>query len=332
MTRILNKPAALVPARTETKPTTSPLAPQVQKPLTGWQANGATRMPASTKAEQHQMEIVCPVLSSMVKEGRLPMDSQGNIKLSDLRRATDGLGVSKPMTYSLTAIGWSSGTPREIIGNMFNGKMNLLELRSGITKHPSDSAILNSGKFDEARFQALVAHAQGGVMTASSFSAAIADNTRRDIAGSSALAALGFGKPASLVEFSALLAMFGTKDKVTGEVGIPVEQLRAMYQDRKLPPPNGATLVEMGALQASMALKVDANLARGAFGSTASASGLSSAGIRLSEGSGTASTAAANASLSAGRAANCPHLAGKKPMPTAVSDVINAHTPAGASS
>lgn len=332
MTKITSKAPLAPTARTEAAPaSTHPLAPQEQKPLGGWQATGATRMPANTRPQQHEMGIVCPVLNAMVQEGKLPMNAKGEIKLSDLRKAGTEVGLSKPLNYSLTAIGWNSGRPTEILGNLFNGKMNLLELRSGMTKHPSDSAILNGASFDQQRFDALVAHAQGGVMTASSFSAAIADNTRRDMAGSNPVTALGFGKPASLVEFSALLAMFGTKGP-TGEVGIPVEQLRALYQDGKLPPANGANVIEVGALQASMALKVDANLARGAFGSSATASGLSSAGIKLSEGGASQSSAAANAALSAGRAAGCPHLNAKKPAPGAVNDVVNAHTQAGASS
>ena len=311
----------------EGKPVAKPLAPQVQAPLAGWQAGGVSKMPAATKPQQHQMEIVCPVLASMVKEGKLPMDAQGNIKLKDLRNASGDLGISKPLQGALTGIGWAANSPLEVLHNIFGGEMNVLELRSGTFKHPSDSAVLNSGKFDPERFNALVAHAENGRMTADSFSAAIADNTRRDMRDGNPAAALAYGKNASLVEFSALLALFGTKD-ASGKVGIPVEQLRGMYQDKKLPPSTGATLVEVAPLQASMTMKVDANLANEALGSVSTSTGLSRAGSRLSDGE-RASSAVANASVGAGKAAACPYMGGKKAMPNKANDTINVHTAAG---
>ena len=110
-------------------------------------------MDASTKLEQHQMAIVCPVLAAMVKEGKLPMDADGNVKFKDLRAAGRSLEFSKPMELSLPAIALGGNTPKELLGNLLHREFNVLELRSGLAKHAGDSAILNSGKFDDGALQ-----------------------------------------------------------------------------------------------------------------------------------------------------------------------------------
>ncbi len=214
-------------------------------------------------------------------------------------------------------------------GNIFNRSFNVLELRSGPAKHAADSAILNSGAFDESRFQAFVAHAdRNGRMTLSSFAAAIADQARRDSSGPAA-AALPTGKAIALVEYSALLSIFGTKDKATGEVGIPVTQLRDLFQHQKLPPTTGASISESTAIAASMKVKVDANLSVRAFDSNSTITGQAKAGIRLANNGVSTTGAAANAAASAGKAANCPHLNNQAPMPGQVKDAVNAHTAVG---
>ena len=137
------------------------------------------------------------------------------------------------------------------------------------------------------------------------------------------------GKAIALVEHSALLSIFGTKDKATGEVGIPVTQLRDLFQHQKLPPTTGASISESTAIAASMKVKVDANLSVRAFDSNSTITGQAKAGIRLANNGVSTTGAAANAAASAGKAANCPHLNNQAPMPGQVKDAVNAHTAVG---
>ena len=168
-------------------------------------------------------------------------------------------------------------------------------------------------------------------MTVDSFANAISANVQRDLIPGQKTDTLVRGKNFSAVEFGALLASFGKTDPKTGKLGISVEDMRGLYQDKKLPAANTATLVEATALTASLAMKADAALAGTAFRSLATATGLSDAGARISTGKDVGATAGGQAAIGAGKAANCPHMAKAGPMPRNPNDVVNAHTPAGLS-
>lgn len=311
----------------------APKAPATTTPTTaaGWAAKTSQSAPAPTAAAvpDRQKEIVCPVLGSMVKEGRIKLEPDGTLKLSDLRAATKALQMDSGLRGGLTATGFIANTPGDILHNTLHGEMNVLDLRSGSIKHPGDSAILTAGKFDQPKFDAMVSHAENGVMTTDSFARAIAANVQRDLIPGQAVDTLVRGKNFSAVEFGALLASFGKTDPKSGKLGISVEDMRALYQDKKLPAAHSATLISATALTASLTVKVDAALAGSAFRSLATATGLSEAGARISGGRETGGTAAGQAAIGAGKAANCPHLAKAGAMPRNPNDVVNAHTPAG---
>lgn len=326
-----NQPRSIIPQTPAGKPVASAQV-EATKPA-GWAAKTGQAAPAVTAAPipDRQKEIVCPVLGSMVKEGRIKLEPDGTLKLSDLRAATKDLQMDAGLRGGLTATGFIANTPGDIMHNTLHGEMNVLDLRSGSIKHPGDSAILTGGKFDQSKFDALVSHAEGGVMTTDSFAKAIAANVQRDLIPGQKLDTLVRGKNFSNVEFGALLASFGNPDPKTGKLGISVEDMRALYQDKKLPPANKATLVEATALTASLAVKVDAALAGSAFRSLATATGLSEAGARISQGREVGGSAGGQAAIGAGKAANCPHMAKAGQVPRNVNDVVNAHTPAGLS-
>ena len=75
--------------------------------------------------------------------------------------------------------------------------------------------------------------------------------------------------------------------------------------------------------------QVDANLSIRAFDSTSTVTGQANAGIRPATGEESATSTAAMAAASAGKAAHCPHLNAKSPMPGQVKDAVNAHTSVG---
>lgn len=333
MPKISDAPRLAPTPAAQPKAAPAPAAAPAAAPNTGWGLKPAsTRAPAATAqlpSDPKKMDVVCPVLGALVAEGKVKMAPDGTMKLKDLR--TDGgevMKLTKPLQASLTAIGFIANKPGEVAHNMLHREMNVLDLRAGFIKHPGDSAILTGGKFDAEKFAALASHADGGIMTTESFGKAIAANTLRDAKPGQVLETVVKGKNFSEIEFAGLLSVFGKTDPKTGKFGIPVEELRALYQDKKLPSTGDPSLIDTVALQASLKLKADASLAGTALDSLSTAGGVSKAGARLSEGE-RASSVAGQAAIGAGKAAACPHLNGSMKAPAQVNDAVNAHTQAG---
>ena len=316
------------PAKSEPAPrpaaAAAATAPYQPKPASARPTGAVAQLPTDPK----KMDIVCPVLASLVNEGKVKMRPDGTMKLDDLVN-TPALNLPQSMKTVLTGIGFLANKPGDILHNTFFNEMNVLDLRAGLEKHPSDTAILTAGRFDQAKFDKLVSNADGNMMTADSFAKAIVQNTHRDATPGHVLDATLRGASASEVEFGVLMSVFGKKDPATGKFGLTVEEMRGLFQDKKLPATGNPSLIDTAALQASLAVKVDAQLAGGAIRSLATASGLSQAGSKLAEGDRT-STAGAQASVSAGKAAACPHMNGSVKAPPQVNDTVNAHTQAGA--
>lgn len=333
------------PAPTTLRPTADSRtsAPQPPDPpatrAAGWAPAGRRPSAAATEIApgSGKTEVMCPVLRALVNEGRVQMAPDGSVSLDELNAAVRELGGSKSLGAATWGIGAIGNKPSDILHNLTRGELNVVSLPDGIVPHPADTQILRNGKFDEAKFDALVAHAENGVMTTDSFAAAIADNYRRDLkAGAGVVDASVRGLNFAQLEFAGLLSVFGKKDPATGKTGISVQDLRTLYEKGTIPPGmqnQRSGVVEAMALQASLKLKSDANIARHALGSIFTATGLASAGARLSGGGPAESerTSGQLAAMSAGKAAACPHLTGAKKMPTAPADVVNAHTPAGLS-
>jgi hypothetical protein len=106
---------------------------------------------------------------------------------------------------------------------------------------------------------------------------------------------------------------------------LTIEDLRGMFQDKRLPKHIQPTSnKDVDKMSKSLETKSDAMLASGAFKSMATASGLANAGARLAEGGTEAPSA--QAAVSAGKAANCPHLNGAAKMPTNTQAIITQHS------
>lgn len=338
------KPKAPAPAPRVTDPrastTAAPSQPAATSTPAGWQPAVSGRKPSAAAQAiapgAGQKEIICPVLRALVNEGRVQLAPDGSVKLDELNKAVRELGGSQPLGAATWGIGAIGNKPTDVLHNLTRQEFNVVNLPDGIVPHPADSQILREGKFNEQRFDELVSHAENGVMTTDSFAKAIAASYRRDRAAGaglvdSAVRGLNFAE----LEFAGLLSVFGKKDPATGKTGIAVADLRTLYEQGTIPPGmqnQRSGVVEATALQASLKLKTDAALARHALGSVFTATGLSSAGARLAGGGPAESerVAAQLASMSAGKAASCPHMNGAKKMLVAPADVVNAHTPAGA--
>jgi hypothetical protein len=322
--RVTPRAPVTLPTTPATKPATPP--PQAPAPDTAWRA-GAARATPTTQAAPPGQAIVCPVLGALVAEGKVPMAADGTVQVADLNHALADAGLSAPYQALIRPTGWGANTLHDVLGNVKGDQFNVLELRAGLIKHPGDSAILTGGQFDEAKFDALVAHARSGVMTDGAFAEAIAANVARDAHGSATADTVTRGKTFSEVEFGALLGAFGTVDPKTGERGIPVDALRNLYQHQTLPPgrSGAGTVANAGAIAASLHVKADAKLAGLALGSFMTATGLASRGAELSTGAAPGSAAAGQAAVSAGKAAACPHLRGGGAAPSGA-ETLNLHT------
>lgn len=276
-----------------------------------------------TPVNQRDMAIVCPVLAGLVAEGKVKMAPDGTLKMSDLSRAfQDTLGFSATAGVAASRLGLGGNEPKRILHNTIHQEFNVLELRTGLAKHQGDSAILTGGTFDEAKFNALVSHARGGVMNEDAFAEALAANTRRDMPGAKE-SEVSKGKALASGEYGALLTVFGTMDPKTGQLGISVDDLRGMFRDSKLPETAGKKkLFDIGSLSVGMAKKANALLANSASMSMATPTGLASAGARLM--TSEAPRPSEQAALSAGKAAACPYLNGAVKMPVN-NDVAAAH-------
>lgn len=333
------KAPSLPPTRSETvsKPA-QPTAPVATTKAAGWAATSGTKPSVAAQAiapGSGKTELMCPVLRGMVNEGRLQMKPDGSVSLDELNKAVKDLGGSKALGAATWGIGTIGNKPTDILHNLLHHELNVVNLPAGIVPHPADTGVLRQGHFDAQKFDALVAHAENGVMTTDSFANAIADNYRRDVkGGANVVDATVRGLNFAQLEFAGLLSVFGSKDPATGKTGIKVDDLRQLYEKGTIPEGmkgGKSSVVEALALQASLTVKSDANVARVAMGSVFTATGLSSAGARLAGAApeGADATAAQQAAMGAGKAAACPHMNGQIKMPTAPADVVNAHTPAG---
>lgn len=294
-------------------------------------------MERSAATPEHKMDIVCPVLAALVKDGRVKMDADGKIKLTQLKNVvSQRMGVSSTMSAALLGIGVVGNKPSDMLGNLMNMQLNVKELRGGMIKHPADSAVLTGGQFDQKKFDALVSHAKDGRMTIESFANAIRANAARDADPArrvpdviptslggilpSGLDAYVRGAPLSVVEFAPLVNVFGTRDPKTGERYIEVETLRKLYQDKELPPDARMQsraktgLVDATATMSRMAWQL-------AFGSAA---GTAQAGAAKALGRGAQEN---DAVYGAGKA-TCPYMHGASPKqkPAGENELVAVHS------
>jgi hypothetical protein len=266
-----------------------------------------------TTAQEKQMDIVCPLMGALVAQGHVKLDSEGRMKTKDFYKAMVNVaGISKPMALGAMAAAPTANKKGDILGNMFNMRFNPLLLRSGNIKHPNDSAILTKGKFDEAKFQALIKHAKDGKMTIPSFSAAISATVARDGTDS--------GVKLAVAEAAALINVFGTVDPRTKERSIDIATLRNLYEKKELPP-EGLMMSRPPTGIADMASTMSRIQAGLAFGNAA---GVSNEGVNRSIGA--AGSMAGTAMAGAGKA-SCPHMkaVSDKAPPTSVDALAALH-------
>lgn len=179
-------------------------------------------------------KTICPVLSAMIEQGSLKPNAKGEVELQHVGAAlASQMGVSKPMSMlAAYAIGPAGNRIRDILPNLLKMSFNPTAMSGGLIHHDGDTDIVSHGKFDEAAFQALVAHSSDGTsLSIADLGGAVHDNKTRD----GTLDAKTRGTAMGLVELSALINILGyVDDKGTRRIGI--ETLRNVYEKKQLPP------------------------------------------------------------------------------------------------
>ncbi len=263
--------------------------------------------------EETKMDIVCPLMGALVNAGHVKLDKDGRMKTTDFASAVyKNVGVTRTFAAGVLLSAPMANKPSDILGNVVGMRFNPLKMRSGLIKHPNDSMILEHGRFDEQKFQALVSHAEGGRMTTKSFANAISATIGRDQTDK--------GTKLAFAEAAAILNLFGAQNAKTGERSIDVDVLRNLYEHKQLPPADlmmSRPRSGLGDLKTTMARMAQAM-------PMGTAAGDSAEGVRRSLGQ--SSTVGANAVVGAGKA-RCPHMQGAspKPPPTGVDDVGKLH-------
>lgn len=318
MTKI-NRDAA-IPSITRQPQTNAGATSSTPPPAPG--ASGADRFqpgavavsaPGLAPTDETKMDIICPLMGALVKSGRVTLDSNGRMKTKDLASALyNNVGATRTLAAAAMLAAPMGNKPSDILRNVLGMSFNPLKLRSGMIKHPNDSMILEHGRFDEEKFQALVKHAEGGKMTIRSYANAIAATIPRD--------GTDDGLNLARAEAAVVLNMFGSVDAQTGERTVDVTTLRNLYQHQQLPPEGlmmSRPRTGLGDLKSTMA-RIASAMPMG------SSAGDSAQGVRMSLG---AETSGSSATIGVGKA-RCPHMggAGVTPPPAGADKIAALHS------
>lgn len=187
------------------------------------------------RLDPRRADVFCPVLGALLKNGQLQPDRAGRVTFGNVARAMASAGVSVPFRSALTGTSPMANRPGDILRNTVNFSFDLFSLRGGIVAwlaQKGDSGILNSGKFDEARFTTFVAHSQDGkTMTIADFARASLDNALRDGCRSANVWARA--------NLAAIIIALGYND-AAGRRCVDIQTLRDLYEHQQLSFPAGA--------------------------------------------------------------------------------------------
>jgi hypothetical protein len=199
-------------------------------------AGAAEIPPAATQGVlQKGNYVICPVLGSLINEGSLDMDENGDISLKQFNDLMiNRLGIT-PQRAAVTVSTGFIGNHLADAPDVAGGKFNINNLHGSFLDHQArgDTGILEGGEFHEDKLQVLFAHSSDGkTLCNADFAQAINDQLARD-AGFSTFAK---GTAEDVFEMAALINTFGTIDD-NGVRRIDFETVRDLYQHRKLPSP-----------------------------------------------------------------------------------------------
>jgi len=177
--------------------------------------------------------LMCPVLGSLIREGSLTVDKQGDIDLKEFNTVMiTRLGIT-PQRAAVTIGTGFIGNHLSDAPEVASGKLNVENLRGSFLDHVGhgDTGILKDGEFHEDKFQALCAHSSDGkALCIADFAKAINDQLSRD----GGFVTRTKGTSEDIFEMAAMINTFGYIDE-KGDRRIGFDTMRELYQHQRLP-------------------------------------------------------------------------------------------------
>ncbi|HEY1100524.1 MAG TPA: hypothetical protein VGF99_16405, partial [Myxococcota bacterium] len=185
----------------------------------------------SSVSTETLQQVPCPVLRTLVNEGRITPNASGVVELRQLDGALKSIGLSGLVRKVL--VGGADATRKDHAGALLktlsSSQFNILKLNGSSLDHVGDTRILRDGAPSAERLAWLTSFSRDGkTLTLDDLSAAQKDARQSENAGVKA-AALG------VAELCALLLVFGTPDS-KGKKALGLADLQSLYVDAKFPP------------------------------------------------------------------------------------------------
>lgn len=171
--------------------------------------------------------VPCPVISTLVNEGRLVPNADGEVSIETLQTALMSLNIDSP-----TALFLAEGGARDT-GTLEREVVNLLKLQGSPSDHRGSLGPLQDGGFNEHFLDQLKSFSEDGVSL-----------TFEDLAAASKLRILQDGADGVPVtqreqgigafEIAALFMVFGTVNDAGVKV-VSLDAVESLFRDNKLP-------------------------------------------------------------------------------------------------
>jgi hypothetical protein len=167
--------------------------------------------------------LPCPMLSTLVNEGRLTPDKDGRVSVEQMKGALRSVGIS-PLMQQVLAHGGASASE----GSFFKKTINLLNLENGSLDHKGSLGPLQGGGFNPEHLARLKSFSTNGTGVTIADLAAVQKLRLAEDGGGLRDKALG------IVEIAAFVLIFG-RTNAAGDKELSLADLDTIYKDNKLP-------------------------------------------------------------------------------------------------
>jgi hypothetical protein len=180
--------------------------------------------------------LPCPMLSTLVTEGMITPDANGEVSLDQLKEALDAVGISR-LGQKVLAHGGAKATD-----SIERGVINLLKLETSDLEHEGSLGPLQDGGFRPEYLEQLLSWSSDGeTLTLDDLAAAQATRFAQDDAG-------GRAKLLGLAELSAIFLVIG-RPNADGVKAMKISDVERLYKENRLPEdfkPESVNLLAVG--------------------------------------------------------------------------------------
>ncbi len=167
--------------------------------------------------------LPCPMLSTLVNEGRLTPDKDGRVSVEQMKQALRSVGVS-PLLQQVLAHGGANASE----GSFFKKTINLLKLENSTLDHKGSLGPLQGGGFNPEHLARLKSFSSNGTGVTIADLAAVQKMRLAEDGGGFRDKALG------IVEIAAFVLIFG-RTNAAGDKELSLKDLDTIYKDNKFP-------------------------------------------------------------------------------------------------